>query len=320
LRIDTRLVRVRDDVPIWSGKFEREWTAVLAIQDEISRGIVNSLRLKLGRGRRRYETSAEAYDLYLHARAFEILGGVGDNPPSIGLFEKAVARDPSFAPAYAGLAAAYAYTSATFPNLDHRDDQLAKMRAAAEKAIELDPLLAEGHASLGMAWARDGQWEQSEKSFRRAIELDRNRSSSYADFAMYLLLVLGRSEEALHQLRVAENIDPLSPEVQRFLGYVLILTGNYDEAAGHCEKLPTDYSARSECLGRARLGQGRINEAIQVLATVGNRGYLGYAYARAATAACWDLGQDWDSMVETGELDAEPSGALWHRTPDQRSR
>jgi len=281
LRVDAQLIRVRDDFPIWSGKFDRELTDVFAIQDEISRGIVNNLRLKLGQGRRRYETSVEAYDLYLHARAFEILGGVGDNPPSIGLFEKAVARDPSFAPAYAGLAAAYAYTSATFPNLDHRDDQLAKMRAAAEKAIELDPLLAEGHASLGMAWARDGQWEQSEKSFRRAIELDRNRSSSYADFAMYLLLVLGRSEEALHQLRVAENIDPLSPEVQRFLGYVLILTGNYDEAAGHCEKLPTDYSARSECLGRARLGQGRINEAIQVLAPVGNRGYLGYAYARA---------------------------------------
>ena len=193
-------------------------TDVFAIQDEISRGIVNSLRLKLGRGRRRYETSVEAYDLYLRARALEILGGESDNPPSIGLFEEAVAKDPSFAPAYAGLAAAYAYTSATFPNLDHRDDQLAKMRAAAEKAIQLDPLLAEGHAALGMAWARDGQWEQSEKSFRRAIELDPSRSKSYADFATYLLLVLGRTEEALHQLRVAERTDPLSSEIQRFLG------------------------------------------------------------------------------------------------------
>ena len=147
----------------------------------------------------------------------------------------------------------------------------------------MDPLLAEGHASLGMARARDGQWEQSERSFRRAIELDRNRSNSYDDFATYLLLVLGRTEEALQQLRVAENIDPLSPEVQRYLGYVLTSAGRYDEAAGHCEKLPADADsrARSECLGRARLGQGRINEAIQVLATVGNRGYLGYAYARA---------------------------------------
>ena len=73
LRIDAQLIRVRDDFPIWSGKFDRELTDVFAIQDEISRGIVNNLRLKLGQGRRRYETSVEAYDLYLHARAFEIL-------------------------------------------------------------------------------------------------------------------------------------------------------------------------------------------------------------------------------------------------------
>src|SRR6516164_3302157 len=69
LRIDVQLVRVRDDFPIWSGRFDRELTDVFAIQDEISLGIVNKLRLRLGRGRRRYETSAEAYDLYLRARA-----------------------------------------------------------------------------------------------------------------------------------------------------------------------------------------------------------------------------------------------------------
>ena len=69
LRIDVQLVRVRDDFPLWSGRFDRELTDVFAIQDEISLGIVNNLRLKLGRGRRRYETSVEAYDLYLRARA-----------------------------------------------------------------------------------------------------------------------------------------------------------------------------------------------------------------------------------------------------------
>jgi TolB-like protein len=279
LRINAQLIRVRDDFPIWSGKFDRELTDVFAIQDEISLGIVNSLRLKLGGGRRRYETSVEAYDSYLRARAFEIHFGLDD--PVIGLYEEAIAKDGSFAPAYAGLAAAYAYISATFPNLDRRDDELAKMRAAAEKAISLDPLLAEGHAALAMAYARDGQWEQSEKSFRHAIELDPSRSASYDVFAMYLLLVLGRSEEALHQLRVAERIDPLSSEVQSRLAYVLISGGHYDEAASHCEKLSADYHQRSECLGRARVGQGRTGEAIQVLATVSNRGYLGYAYAKA---------------------------------------
>jgi TolB-like protein len=279
LRIKVRLVRVRDDFPIWSGEFDRGLKEVFAVEDEISRGIVNSLRQKLGRGRRRYETSAEAYDLYLRARAFEIQGNVGDYPPSIGLYEQAIGKDPSFAPAYAGLAATYAYTSATFPNSDRRDDQLAKMRTAAAKAIELDPLLAEAYDALGTAYARDGHWEESEKSFRSAIQLDHNRSTSYCDFARHLLFVLGRTDEALRQLQAAEKTDPLSPEVHRYMAYGLTSLGRYDEAAGHCEKL-TGHTA-SECMGRARLGQGRIGEAIQVLAIVGNRGYLGYAYARA---------------------------------------
>jgi tetratricopeptide (TPR) repeat protein len=280
LRIDAQLIRVRDDFPVWSGKFDREVTDVFAIQDEISRGIVNNLRLKLGRGRRRYETSIEAYDSYLRGRAVETRS-MPNNRDDIPFFEEAIAKDPSFAPAYAGLAATYAYTSATFPNLGHRDDQLEKMRAAAGKAIELDPLLAEGYAALGMAYARDGNWEQSEKGFRRAIDLDPSRSSSYGDFAMYLLLVVGRTAEALDQLRIAARTDPLSPEIRYFLAYALTSAGRYDEAAGNCEKLPEDYRPKSECLGRARLGQGKTGEAIHILATVGNRGYLGYAYARA---------------------------------------
>ena len=281
LRIEAQLVRVRDDFPIWSGKFDRETTDIFAVQEEISRGIVNSLRLKLGQGRRRYETSIDAYDPYLRARAGEATAGRGNRAANIELFKQAIAKDNSFAPAYAGLAATYAYVSATFPNLDRRDDQLEEMRTAAEKAIELDPLLAEGHAALGMAYARDGNWEQSEKSFRRAIELDPSRSDSHGDFAMNLLLVLGRTNEALQQLRLAESTDPQSPQIQYSLSYGLISTARYDEAARLCEEMPADNRLRIECLGRARIGQGKIADAIEILTTVGNRGYLGYAYARA---------------------------------------
>jgi TolB-like protein len=284
LRINVQLVRVRDDVPLWSDEFDRELKDIFAIQDEISRGIVNNLRLKLGRGRRRYETSVEAYDLYLRARAQPIQLGIyrGYNPQSIALFEESIAKDPSFAPAYAGLASAYATVSAggVFVDLDTAE-KLARMRTAAEKAIQLDPLLAEAHEALGMAYARDGQLEQSEKSFRRAIELDPNLSISYDEFAMDLLLPLGRIGEALQAVRDAERTDPLSPVIQQVSGYVLISAGRYEEAAEHCEKLPADYPSRNECLGRTLLGQGRIDDAIHVLATANSPGYLGYAYALA---------------------------------------
>src|SRR5262249_42743335 len=127
LRINAQLIRVRDDSPLWSDKYDKELTDVFAIQDEIARGIVNSLQLKLGSGRRRYETSTQAYDLYLRARA---LGN--NNDGSIEVFAQAISKDPSFAPAYAGLAAAHAHRSGLF-RLDPADE-VPKMRAAAEKA------------------------------------------------------------------------------------------------------------------------------------------------------------------------------------------
>jgi TolB-like protein/Tfp pilus assembly protein PilF len=285
LRINAQLVRVRDDFPVWSGRFDRELTDVLAIQDEISRGIVNSLRLKLGRGRRRYETSAEAYDLYLRARALGVQGGEPGYAQSIGPFEKAIAKDPSFAPAFAGLAASYAVRSGQL-EFDSADE-IAKMRAAAEKAIRLDPLLAEAHDALGMGYARDAKWEQSEKSFRRAIELDPNDSQAYLHFANFLLWPLGRIDEAIKQLRLGERTDPLAPPIHRVLAFVLMSAGRDDEAAVYCGKLPADSEFKLTCLGQARLFQGRLGEAIQILETAFHQdvrpasGVLGCAYARA---------------------------------------
>jgi TolB-like protein len=277
LRINVLLIRVRDDFPLWTGRYEREVSDVFAIQDEISRGVVNSLRLKLGRGRRRYETSAEAYGLYLRARALGVQGGEPGYAQSVGPFEEAIARDPSFAPAYAGLAAAHAARSGQ-GSFD-RSDEMLKMRAAAEKAIQLDPLLAEAHDAVGMAYSRDAQWEQSEKSFRRAIELDPSDSQAHLHFANHLLWPLGRIGEALKQLRLAEKTDPLAPPIHNVLAFVLMSTGRYDEAAGHCEKLPANHVFKSNCLGRARFWQDKTGEAIRILASAGSD-FLGYAYAR----------------------------------------
>jgi tetratricopeptide (TPR) repeat protein len=213
---------------------------------------------------------------------------VGQNDDrAIDAFEQAIAKDPSFAPAYAGLAAAHAYRSGLFS----RDpgDEAPKMRTAAEKAIQLDPLLAEAHDALGMAYAREAKWRDSETSFRRAIELDPNASETHHHFAIYLLWPLSRTAEALKHLRLAAKADPLSPSIQALLCYVLPSAGRYDEAAAHCEKLPADFPLRSAYLGRARVLQGRTADAILILepafqkgVTPGSevRAFLGLAYAR----------------------------------------
>lgn len=279
LRIDTRLVRARDDLPVWSGKFERPRTDVLAIQDEISRGIVNSLRLKLGQGRRRYETSTVAYDLYLRARASGTQGSRAD-AAIVDLFEKAIAADPSLAPAWAGLAESYAFQSFEKPNSPDNAAELLKMRAAAEKAIELDPLLAEAHSALGVAFARNGQWDQAELSLRRAIQINPNLSIARDNLAWFFLFPLGRMEEAIREARAEVRLDPLSPMAHYLLARTLISAGKFDEAAGQCGKLPPDFALTTECQGRAWLGQGKSAEAIRVLGTVSNWGYLAYAYGR----------------------------------------
>ena len=185
LRIDAQLVRVRDDFPLWSGRYDRVLTDIFIIQDEISRGIVNSLRLKLGRGRRRYETSTEAYDLYLQARTLEIQPRPGRRNANCCQIRRGNRRRSLLRTRIRRLAGAHAARS----GMDRFDlaDELAKMQAAAEKALELDPLLAEAHGALGMVYARQAQWERSEKSFRHALELDPNDSVSDGSFALYLL-------------------------------------------------------------------------------------------------------------------------------------
>ena len=134
-------------------------------------------------------------------------------------------------------------------------DEVRKLRAEVDQAIRLDPLLAEAQAALGMFYARDARWVESEKSFRRAIELDPNSAASRTEFA-YVLRCLGRVQEALQQLRIAEKNDPLSPRLQFDLGWLLISVGRNDEAAGYCNKLPADHPNRNMCLGRALLDQG----------------------------------------------------------------
>jgi len=137
--------------------------------------------------------------------------------------------------------------------------------------------LEEAHEALGVVYARDGQWRQSEASFRRAIELNPNSSETRVNFVTNLLWPLGRINESVQQLHAAERADPLSQELQFEYGGLLISAGRYQEAAGHCQRS----SNVAECQGRVFLAEGRIDDAIESLASAPNTRYLGYAYGRA---------------------------------------
>lgn len=290
IRVDAQLIRVRDDVPLWSQQFDRDAADLFAVQDEISTQVANGLRLQLGRGRRRYEASAGPYDTYLRARQLSNQIRRYDGPlagsvfrQAIDLYQQVLAQDPAFAPAYAALASDYALRSVIVP-LDHPSDELANMRTMAEKAIQLDPLLPEAHAALGSMYARSGEWADAERSFRRAIQIDPNGSIVRADYAYWVLAAEGKLDEALTEMRLAKRADPLSPRIHRTLAMVLIYVARYDEAAEYCESAP----AAVECLAMVRDGQGRPRETADLLERAPTlnrnpqvRGMLGYAYARS---------------------------------------
>jgi tetratricopeptide (TPR) repeat protein len=159
--------------------------------------------------------------------------------------------------------------------------EVAEMRAAAKKAIELDPLSAESYDALGAAYAREAQWDQSEKSFRRSIELQPGRQESHGHFAMYYLLPFGRLDEAIRQLRIAEKSAPV---FTFFLGDVLADVGRNEEATVVCNKLPPDL--KDQCIPGLMARQGKAAEVIQTYGALPDnpawiRSALGCAYARA---------------------------------------
>ena len=295
LRINAQLVRAADDVPIWSNSFDRELKDVFAIQDEISRSIVNELRLKLGRGQRRYNTNLEAYDLYLRARARVQHAGLGETRAAVELFDQVIARDPAFAPAYAGLADAWAALSGNRGDAAVRPDTaFAFMKPAAERALQLDPLLAEAHASMGLVLARDRKWADAEATFRRAVELNGNVSSIDINFVRSTLLPQGKIDHSVRQLRAALRRDPLSVELQEMLAFVMVSAGQYEESIAIGRRIVPSAAAANDglnharqVLARAMFQHGEKAEAIQRFEALGrfSDNFRGYAYAATGRRA-----------------------------------
>jgi tetratricopeptide (TPR) repeat protein len=228
---------------------------------------------------------SSAYALFLRARASEMRRALSGVEDSIDLFEQAIAKDPSFAPAYAGLAAMEADRSG-FDRFtpSERAEMIAKGWAAAMKAIQLDPGLADAYDAMGMMQSRQAQWEQAERSFRRAVELAPRDPLWRDHFAMSLLLPLGRIQEAIDQLRSAEEIDPSSLEIHFMLAMALDDAGRFADADFHCRKGVEKEQQMSVCWVDTLLRQGKAGEAVRIAETTWSGRLLGMGAASLGVA------------------------------------
>ena len=295
LRITAQLACADDGRLLWSQRYDRTLDDVFAVQDEIARTIVNTLRatsfadlsepLVL-----RHTTSVKAYGLYLRGRHAWNQRTQRAITEAIGYFEDAIAEDPGYAGAYTGLADAYAL------QLDYRNiavaDGFARAKAYARQAIALDDGLAEAHASL--AWSMfiyDWDWEGAGHEFRRAIELDPRYASAHQWYA-FLLVSQGRLDEALVEAHTALELDQGSVSIRRSLAHTYLYARRYDRAVYHLERaIALDPTAEEtyRVLGLALAFQSEYTEGERVLregldvggSCLYTSSTLGYLLARA---------------------------------------
>jgi len=240
LRVTAQLVSAEEGYHLWSETYERQLEDVFAIQDEISRAIVDTLRPTLLGEEEPTLVSAstenpEAYDWYLRGRYH------WDQRYEVGLetalkyFQQAVEIDPEYALAYRGIADCYTILG-VFGYLPP-NEAMPKALGAALRALELDDGLSEAHASLGFVHFWNGwDWETAEKEYARAIELNPNNAEVRAWYSI-LCVAQGRFEETLEHAVTARRLDPLHPFVALQLGNVKVLTGDFESAIRHYEEI-----------------------------------------------------------------------------------
>jgi eukaryotic-like serine/threonine-protein kinase len=227
------LIDVERGTQLWGAQYVRRPADLLAIQSEIATEISEHLRIRLSGVQRermasQRQLSDTAYRNYLKGRYLWNRRTAEGLRAAIEHFEAAIAEEPGFSRAYAGLADCYALLplyAGTAP-----EEAWPRAKAAALKALELDDELAEAHTSL--AWARmnyERDWGGAENSFRRAIELNRSYPTAHQWYSLYLS-AMGRHEEALREIGRALELDPLSPMINLNVGTTYYLAGRYDEA------------------------------------------------------------------------------------------
>jgi len=268
LRITAKLINAADSCPLWSERYEREMADLFVIQDEISRAIVQALKVRLIPERdaplvKAPTESTEAYQLYLKGRHFWTQRGEGLKK-GLHYFELALLEDPQYALAYAGLADSYlllGYYGYLPPK-----EAFPKGKTAALRCLGLNDDLAEGHCSLGyVSFLYDWDAAAAEKSFKRAIELNPNYITAHYWYSS-CLLGLGKNEEALAgDYRALQN-DPMSVLTNAHFAWTLVGLRQYDKALTQLQKtleLYPDFAIAHRLRGQCFAQQGRNPEAIE---------------------------------------------------------
>jgi serine/threonine-protein kinase len=238
VRITAELIRVSDATSVWNDRY-----SALGLQDifqaqiDVAQSIVEALQLRLTGQEaevleRRYTQDREAYQLYLWGRHLGAWASSADWPKAIEYFEQAIARDSTFAPAYAGLSGAYARLAYVVPPRE----AFPKARAAAETALRIEETLAEAHAALGtVSFAFDWDWHAADREFSRALELNPGSAMAHREYAYYLI-AMGRYDQAVAAARRHQELDPLAPDADAWLGVIYRAVGRYEEAISSLER------------------------------------------------------------------------------------
>jgi serine/threonine protein kinase/tetratricopeptide (TPR) repeat protein len=239
VNVETEMVNVSNGSQIWGEQYRRKASDIATVQDDIASDISGQLRLKLT-GEEKKQLSghttenSEAYQLYVKGRFYMEQRTRDGLYKALDQFNQAVAKDPSYAQAYTGLAEVYVLLLDR--SIVSHDEAAPKIRSAAQRAIELDPTLAEPHAALAVLKEIDWDWAGAEAEYRTAIGLSPNDVLSHHWYSS-LLQNLGRSNEALAENEKALALDPASPQINSNHASILKDLRRYDEAMAELNRL-----------------------------------------------------------------------------------
>lgn len=267
VRVSAQLIRASTDTHLWAHEYERDQTDVLKLQSEVAEAIANEIRIQLtAADRARLSTTRsvnpQAHEAYLLGRYHVSKGNKEGWAHAIQYFERAIEITPDYAAAYAGLSDAWLQRGIFELNFKETDTAA---RTAALKAVELDDQLAEAHISLAnIKFNYDWDWAGAEREFARALELDPGSLRVHSEYG-YLLMALGRHDEAIREGLKAIELDPLSSQTQAALGRFFYRARRFTEAVPHLQRAvelePNNIAAHFR-LGEVYTQLGKYPEAI----------------------------------------------------------